>query len=499
MMCNLFSLLQDSAEKYPEKVFIIDKEIKWTYSDIYEKAIILAEQLRRCGLNRGDRALIYLDNSEEYVAAYFSILLANGIIVPINKNTALDNVNYIIKDTMPRFILSNEIYLKRLQGMIDFETCRAVDINHIWCNKLEKEIDLANNLTYDGDLPALILYTSGTTRAPKGVTLTHKNLLANTEATVEYLGLTSEDSILATVNFCYSYGNSLLLTHAKAGGTMIIENRVSYPIRVIEQLYASKSTGFSTVGSYINLILKQEGLKTYHLEHLRYITFAGENTNFEDITKLNNMAPHIKVFVMYGQTEAAPRLSYLEPDMLFKKAGSIGKGMPGVTLRVVTDEGRDVLPGEIGEIIAYGDNIMKGYWNNKEDTKSVIKDRWLYTGDLATVDEDGYIFVKGRKDDIIKYMGHRISPVEIEAAINTCEHVLESAVVGVESGEGKQIKVFIVPKIKGFEIKDINVHIKKLLPPFKRPQIIELIDELPRTTSGKIKRSELRKIETESF
>jgi acyl-coenzyme A synthetase/AMP-(fatty) acid ligase len=498
-MCNLFSLLQDNVERSPEKVFIIDKETKWTYSDIYEKVVVLAEHLRQEGMNKGDRIIIYLDNSAEYAVAYFSILLANGIIVPINKNTTLENTEYIIKDTSPSFIVSNKSYLKRLQGKLDYKACREVDIDSICANNTERKSDFINNLTKEGELPALILYTSGTTRAPKGVTLTHKNLLSNTQGTVEYLGLTSEDSILATVNFCYSYGNSLLLTHTKVGGTMIIENRVSYPIKVIEQLCVSKVSGFSTVGSYINLILKQESLRSHHLKNLRYITFAGESTNFEDIVKLNGMAPDIKIFVMYGQTEAAPRLSYLEPDMLFEKAGSIGRGMPGVTLRVVSDEGKDVIPGEIGEIIAAGDNIMKGYWNNEEDTKSVVRDGWLYTGDLATVDEAGYIFVKGRKDDIIKYMGHRISPVEIEAAINTCEQVLESAVVGVESGEGKLIKAYIVPKSEGLRIEEINTHINKLLPSFKRPQVIELIDDLPRTTSGKIKRSELRKTEVKIF
>lgn len=359
---------------------------------------------------------------------------------------------------------------------------------------LDKDTGFISDVTADGNLPGLILYTSGTTRMPKGVTLAHRNLIANTDYTVQYLELNSEDSILFIVNFCYSYGNSLLLTHAKVGGTMIIENRVSYPIKVIEKLYESKVTGFSTVGSYINLMLKQENLKDFHFEHLKYITFTGESTSFQDITKLNNIAPHIKIFVMYGQTEAAPRLSYLEPAMLFKKAGSIGRGMPGVTLKVVNDEGKDVVPGEIGEIIAYGDNIMKGYWKNEEDTREVIKEGWLYTGDLATVDEDFYIFIKGRKDDMIKYLGHRISPVEIEAAINTCEHVLECAVVGVEGSEGKQIKAYIVPKSTSLKTEEINTQIRKLIHSFKRPQIIEFINEIPRTTSGKIKRSELRGI-----
>jgi long-chain acyl-CoA synthetase len=492
-MYNIFSFLQDSTTLYPDKVYVVDKGTEFTYSEIYNKSITLAGLMSEAGLKSGDRVLIYLDNSAEYIAAFFGVLLANCIVVPINKNINIDTIKYIIADTAPKLIITNAVFMKRLQeGKVGFEEVNIIDIDRLREDKPAYNPDLTRKLTEDGDLPALILYTSGTTRMPKGVTLTHKNLTANTESIVQYLGLTEEDSLLAVVNFSYSYGNSLMLTHTKAGGKIIIENRVSYPIKVIEQIYASKATGFSTVGSYINILLKQEVLKAFHLKYLQYITFAGESTSFDDIAKLKDMAPHIKIFVMYGQTEASARLSYMEPDLLFKKVGSIGKGIPGVTLRVVTEDGKDAAANEIGEIIAFGENIMKGYWNNEADTKSVVKDGWLYTGDLAVTDQDGYIYVKGRKDDIIKHLGHRISPVEIEAAINCCEQVLESAVIGIENNDSMQIKAFVVLKNSLAGIQDINAHVRKFLPAFKRPQIIEFVNELPRTANGKIIRSKLR-------
>lgn len=491
-MCNIFSFLQDSTRSYPDKVYIIDKENEFTYADIYHKAAALARFMYDADVKSGDRILIYLDNSAEYIAAFFGMILANAIVVPINKNISFESINYIIGDTSPRFIITNGLFRKRMQGKVDFEERKILDIDQMWTAQPVHNPALPWELNADGDLPVLILYTSGTTRMPKGVTLTHKNLTANTESIVQYLELTEADSLLAIINFGYSYGTSLLLTHTKAGGKLVIENRVSYPLKVLEQLANSKTSGFSTVGSYINILLKQEGLTGSNLKRLRYITFAGESSNFEDLAKLKDLAPHLKIFVMYGQTEAAARLSYLEPDLIFKKAGSIGKGIPGVTLRVVTEDGLDAPAGEIGEIIASGENIMKGYWNNAEDTKSVIDKGWLRTGDLAVTDEDGYIYIKGRKDDIIKYFGHRISPAEIEAAINSCEYVLESAVVGIETSGGKQIKAFVVLKNGLAGIEDINDHVRKLLPAFKRPQIIEFINALPRTSNGKIKRSELR-------
>ena len=497
LLCNIFSFLQESTRFYPDRIYIIDGKREFTYSEIYNKVKTLAKSINGAGIKNGDRILIYLDNSAEYIAAFFAVQLLNAIAVPINKNISIESINYIIGDTSPSYIITNDAFMKRLHGNIDFEEKNIIDIDRIWQSVPADDTDINWTLTEDGSLSALILYTSGTERMPKGVTLTHKNLTANTESIIQYLELTEKDSILAVINFSYSYGNSVMLTHTKAGSKIIIENRVSYPIKVIDMLYESKASGFSTVGSYINILLKQEGLLDMHLKHLRYITFAGESTSFDDIVKLSKMAPHIKIFVMYGQTEASARLSYLEPGLVFKKAGSIGKGIPGVTLKVVTENGMDASPGQIGEIVASGENIMKGYWNNEEATKSVIANGWLHTGDMAVADEEGYIYVKGRKDDIIKHLGHRISPVEIESAINSCEHVLESAVIGVENSNGNQIKACIVLKNKIAHVEDINAHIKKLLPAFKRPQIIEFVNELPRTANGKIKRSELRKVNKE--
>lgn len=494
-MYNIFSFLQDSTKLYPDKIYVIDKDREFSYSDIYGKSVAVAGFLNKWDIRSGDRVLVYLDNSIEYIAAYFGILLANCIVVPINKNLTLDSVNYIISNTEPKLIFTNSIFRNRLQGKVGFESHRIVDINNLFGSPPTNHFALTSQLIVDDDLPAIILYTSGTTRMPKGVALSHKNLTANTASILQYLKLTAKDSLLGIVNFGYSYGNSLLLTHTKVGGKIIIENRVAYPMKVIEQIYASEATGFSTVGSYINVLLKQTILEPHHLQHLHYITFAGESTNFEDIVKIYRIAPHLKIFVMYGQTEASARLSYLEPDMLPTKRGSVGKGIPGVILKVVNELGEEVAPGEIGEIIAFGENIMLGYWNNETESQSVIQDGWLHTGDMAVRDEDGYIYIKGRNDDMIKHLGIRLSPVEIEFAINSCELVFESAVIGISHEEGNQIKAFVVLKNEmdhDRAVLEIHSYIKKLLPAFKVPKIIEIVRELPRTTTGKIRRSELR-------
>lgn len=505
-MPNIFSFLQNSAAGHPDKACIIDMEQTRSYKMVLDSAVRLAQTLRTISPDRGDRILIFLDNSFEYVAALFSVFSINAVAVPINKNTTEASLQHIVDETSPKAIISNEMIMRNFVSNLRLSDCKIVYVDQIMSaaksaqgamnNEAIVETEFAED---EEDAQAMILYTSGTTSKPKGVVLTHENLLANSESILQYLKLTPEDSVLATISFSYSYGNSVLLTHIKIGGMIVIENRSSYPVVILEKLKNSKVTGFSTLGSYLARLLSQEVLETEHFQNLRYITLAGERTDYTDIEKLSILAPHIEIFNMYGQTEASARLSYLEPSLLFSKRGSIGKGIPGVTLRVVTEEGRDVIVGETGQVIASGRNIMKCYWNNEAETRSAIRDGWLYTGDLAVVDEDGYIYLKGRKDDIIKYMGHRISPAEIEAVINECEVVTETAVVGMDVGGAVRINAYVVPREISSEADAIQryreivqLHIRKNLPPVKRPHSIEFLDMLPRTSNGKLKRSELK-------
>lgn len=490
---NIFYFLLESARRHPDKAYVVDKGIVYSYSDILKKTWLIAPFINTAGLSERDRIIIYLDNSAEYIAAYFAVLGEGGIAVPVNKTINTSTLEYIIADTKPGLLITNAVLKRRLQAVPACKGLRIIDIDEVWHQQSPAYPTTAKCKPshYDSQ-PALIIYTSGTTRMPKGVTLTHRNLAANTDSIIQYLGLTECDSLLAVISFSYSYGNSLLLTHTKAGGTIIIENQVSYPIKVIEALYESKTSGFSTVGSYINVLLRQPNLQSHHLQSLRYITCAGESTRIDDIVKLNALAPHVKLFIMYGQTEASARLSYLDPDLVMEKPGSIGKAIPGVTIRVVTEEGHDVAPGVTGEIIASGANIMAGYWNNEAETNSVIKAGWLYTGDLAMLDEDGFIYIRGRKDDLITHLGYRISPMEIEDALNSCENVLESAVIAVQTQEGTQIKAFVVQRAGEPSITKIKTQVRKKLPAYKVPHVVEFVNEIPRTSSGKIKRSALR-------
>lgn len=347
--------------------------------------------------------------------------------------------------------------------------------------------------TSDSDL-AQITYTSGTTGQPKGVMLRHANLMANTASIIQYLHLNEDERHMVVLPFFYSFGNSILLSHFAVHASMVVHQSLVYPNVVLDLMIREKATGFSGVPSTYAIILNRSALSSYSFPHLRYCTQAGGAMSPKLAQMLKALLPHVSIYIMYGQTEACARLSYLEPQELLRKAGSIGKAIPNVTLDVLNQDGRPVKPGEVGEIVARGNNIMAGYWEDPEATKMVLKKEGLWTGDLARMDEEGYLYIVSRKSDMIKSGAHRIAPKEIEDSILEHEAVHEVAVLGVDDEIlGEAIRACIVLKEgKACNKKEIQAHCHKKLPVYKVPHQVIFCEQLPKTSSGKIKKNELK-------
>ncbi|MES9981567.1 MAG: AMP-binding protein, partial [Candidatus Thiodiazotropha sp. 6PLUC5] len=369
----------------------------------------------------------------------------------------------------------------------------SVDDPTPWNRVLQQQASLPSLDLEPSDL-ASIIYTSGTTGSPKGVTLSHGNLSANIESIQKYLQLTNRDSILNVLPFYYSYGNSVLHTHLSVGGSLILENNLVYPHRVVERIANEAVTGFSGVPSTFALLLGRVNLDDFDLSKLRYLTQAGGAMAPALTDKLLAALPKTQIFIMYGQTEASARLTYLPPEKICDKRGSIGIAIPDTTIEVRDKQGKVTKPGETGEICAHGDNIMQGYWRDTEKSTQVLKEGWLYTGDLAHTDSDGYLFIDGRSSDMIKSGANRISPKEIEEVIQELDSVMEVAVVGVpDEMLGEIIKAFVVPKdINDTDKKVIQRHCRQNLAIYKIPKSIEFIAELPKTASGKIQKFQLQ-------
>lgn len=496
--------LEENAERFPYKDAAVHLGGRLNYIGLEAAANKLANQFLEYGIRPGDRIGILIESSINYIIAYFAILKAGGIVVGLNsQGTPRDFRNILSDCAVTGLIIGRNIAPIVKEIYHDIPSLRFV-ISDGHLENIPKnlarlsfiDIQLSGNparpkVVRQEEEPAQIIYTSGTTGKPKGVTLSHKNLHANTNSIIRYLDLKAEDRVMAILPFYYSYGNSLLLTHMAVGGSVVIDSRFAYPNVILEIMAQERVTGFSGVPSTFAILMHKSNIRNYRFEHLRYITQAGGPMTPALTQKIMEALPHIKIFIMYGQTEASARLSYLEPDKLLEKIGSIGKAIPGVELTVKDENGDICPPGKVGEIVARGDNIMLGYWNNPEETAKVLKSDGLHTGDLAMTDEDGYFYIVSRSSEMIKSGAHRISPKEIEEVVAEFPGVIESAVIGVpDEILGEAIVAYIVAKTE-IDQKELRKHLRANLAPFKIPREIYQVEILPKTDSGKIKKYEL--------
>jgi acyl-CoA synthetase (AMP-forming)/AMP-acid ligase II len=340
---------------------------------------------------------------------------------------------------------------------------------------------------------ALVLYTSGSTGRPRGVVQTHRNIAANTRSIVDYLALGPEDRALLVLPLSYCYGRSVLQTHLHVGGSVFLEGRSAFPRVVMETLASEGCTGFAGVPLTFELIRRQVDVAGMSFPRLRYLTQAGGAMAPETIAWAREAFQPARLFVMYGQTEATARLSYLPPERAEDKKGSIGIPIPGVRLAVVDDAGRELPPGETGHLVARGDNVTPGYLDEPEETVAILHGGWLWTGDLAFRDADGFFFHQGRAKEILKIGGHRVSPVEIEHVVAEHPDVGEAAVVGVPDAlMGEVPAAFVVLKPgRSARAEEIRRFCRERMAPYRVPVRVTFLAVLPRNEAGKLLRARL--------
>jgi acyl-CoA synthetase (AMP-forming)/AMP-acid ligase II len=511
----IFKSLTDTTIRDPERVAVIHGQREVTYTVLETGMSRLAAFLLEFGIQKGSRTVIINENSPEYIISYLGVQKAGGISVAVNPQYSAYELKKIFSNCTPCTLIVERKYLKSaLEAAREAASIETIIVSNVQgsdeLSRIQKKIvdfptsvklyalnsilgNNCGNVSYpvmdDNDI-ASIIYTSGTTGEPKGVMLSHANFSANARSIIEYLCLTESDRTMVILPFYYSYGTSLLTTAVVSGSSLVLENSFMYPGKVLDKMVETGVTGFAGVPSTFAILLNRSNIRNYTFPELRYLAQAGGAMTPNHAQELAEVVPGTDIFIMYGQTEAAPRLTYLPPEDLFRKPGSIGKAIPGVTIELVREDGTPAGVGEEGEIVAQGDNVMVGYWKNPGETNRILKQGRLHTGDLAVMDEEGYLKIISRRSDMIKSGAHRISPKEIEEVILELTEIHETAVVG-EDDEilGVVIKAVIVLK-DGIELdaKRVQKHCHQKLAPFKVPKVVVFAEELPKTSSGKVRK-----------
>jgi long-chain acyl-CoA synthetase len=443
------------------------------------------------GVRPTDRVALVGANSLFWVATYLAALKLGAIAVPFPANVTLSELQSgqdLVRCKV--FCLEKQSY-RRLQASLADGLPLVFEDGLNGSGKAAWEAIPTHD---DEQQDAVYLFTSGTTARPRVVRLTHRNIQANTDSIVTYLELSPTDRIMTILSFGYCFGTSLLHTHLRAGGSLVL-SRFLYPESVLNLMEATGCTGLAGVPSMYQTLLRNTTFCRRKLKSLRKVQQAGGKLPDVLIQELCAAVPGGKVYIMYGQTEATARLSYLPPALLGTKLGSVGKGIPGVTLRVVGESGAQVKPGEVGEIVARGANISPGYLDDPEATAEKFRDGALYTGDLATVDEEGFIYITDRKADFIKSYGYRVSSQTVEACVLELPEVVAAAAIGVpDLACGEAIRLYATLRT-GSQLtpEEIIAHCRQRMAAYMVPHEVSMVKSLPTNANGKVLKAVLKR------
>jgi acyl-CoA synthetase (AMP-forming)/AMP-acid ligase II len=440
-----------------------------------------AAALLSAGLRRGDRILISCPLSLPSSIAYLSTIYAGLVAVPVEDRMLMESGNILIRETGAKAVWTDKnLPLNWLSEK------SILHLSGYLAKKASKIIPPA--ACTENDL-ALLIATSGSTRVPRFVIISHANLTANTEAIIRSQHLANDERAMLILPLSYCYGASVFHTHLYQGGGVVLDRRFMFPDKVLHAITVFGCTTFAGVPTAYNILLRRSNLRAIPLTSLRRFLQAGGPLAPASIIEMRSIIPAAKFYVMYGQTEATARISCLDPERLNEKLGSAGRPLDNVALRIVDKEGRDVPLGETGEILVKGPSISRGYLNDPQESQRVFKDGWLRTRDLAHMDGEGYIWIKGRMGMFLKTRGVRVSFTEVEARVAAVPGVYECAAGAVSHPEAGEALVLYIVLEKG--ANQVVEQVRQSLPAHWTCDSISIVSELPKTSSGKISRAKL--------
>lgn len=505
--------LMNSARRLPKKVGLICGTLRFTYEEILFQARRLARALRRGGVCRGDRVLVVGENSFETVVAFWGILEANAVVVLVNPQTKPEKLSWLLRDSGATALITTarhaaawvpiRFHVTPLRLVLVTRNFQRSDFTNL-PNAID--FDLAVNgeggtdplprECIDNDLAALI-YTSGTTGEPKGVMLTHHNMLSAATSIIRYLELREDDVILSVLPMAFDYGLYQMILSVRQGARLVLEQSFKLPVQAVQRLAAERVTVLPGVPTTFAILTRFSGIKEL-LSSVRVVTSTGSTLSVKLIEEIKKLFPRARIFSMYGLTECK-RCTYLPPEDIERKPGSIGIAIPNTELWLVDEHDNRIGCDVVGQLVIRGATVMRGYWEKPDETVKALRpgplpgEQVLYTGDYCRMDNEGYLYFVGRMDDMIKSGGEKIAPVEVEAALYTVPGVKDVAVIGVSDDVlGEAVTAFVV-LAEGARLTESELRCECFtrLETFMVPRIIKIRSAIPRSSTGKLRKADL--------
>lgn len=506
----LQNFLEASSRQLPDKAALVCDGQRYSYAQIDRMATQLAGFLRHRGVQRGDRVAIFMDNSVETVIAVYAALKAGAVFMPVNPLTKQDKLAYLLNDSRASVLLTHAALQDAFSGALannhSVHTCLVVgELRRAhtdprvlsYANAAGVNVELTDPGSIDQDLAAII-YTSGSTGDPKGVMLTHLNMVSAANSVSHYLGLQRDDVVLCVLPLAFDYGLYQVLMSFKLGATVVLERSFAFPVKVLEVMARERVTVLPGVPTIFSLLMGIKTLSQNDLGALRMITNTAAALSEQHILELRALFPQATLFSMYGLTECK-RVTYLPPEQLDIRPTSVGRGMPNEEVWLVDETGQHLPNGSTGELVIRGSHVMRGYWEKPEETAKRLRpgpnpgEMVLYSGDIFRTDAEGYLYFVARRDDVIKSRGEKVSPREVENVLYGMQGVHEVAVVGVPDPVlGQAVKAFVALR-PGFSYSEREVikYCLGHLESFMAPKQVVFVDALPKTDTGKIKKTGL--------
>lgn len=510
----LHDYLQHSALALADKVALVCLKQRLTYAELNAQSNALANTLVEAGVQRGDRVVIFGDNTVETVVSFWATLKANAVVSIVNPLTKGDKLSYLLEDCRPTVLISDQHlygvfsepakkcgHLRRIivSGAVDDARLFAMPHAQRWDEALSAGDRLMppQRRCIDIDLAAII-YTSGSTGDAKGVMLTHRNMLTACASISSYLEVCQDEVILGVLPLAFDYGLYQMIMAFHAGARLVLERSFAFPAQILKLMVEEGVTGFPGVPTIFAILAELKSLKDFDFSKIRYVTNTAANLPVKHILMLKDLFPHSRIYSMYGLTECK-RCTYLPPKDIDRKPSSVGIAIPNTEMWIVDDDGKRVGPDVIGQLVIRGATVMKGYWEKPEATAKKLKpgplpgEQVLYTGDFCKIDEEGYLYFVGRMDDVIKSRGEKVAPKEVENALMNISGVKEAAVVGVPDDIlGQAVKAFVVLEEGSLLTeKQLQKECQSRLENFMVPKFVMIVPDLPKTDTGKIKKTGL--------